>query len=312
MIFNSIDKEYYENKIIEDEKTKKKLQKFIMKGLLVTTGCILFAIIGISNSEPGTLITIISGIAVFPGISAFFITFFTTIQYLIFVNEIKKEKNSVNNPPILEIKEDGSFVYQSSSQDHKQHLDQIIGYRQIKKRTIGVYMEHSLIAVDGVYRNQPRTIEIKSGFEEKENIMEILNTYTEIANAEKPFINTLKEALSVYSENIELMLNEINDMDFIMPVNYRLTGFVQGSYYLPLEYGALEVELFTDESNKNYVCIYTAKDEIQSSLNHYMRTTYSDILKKIIENTNDIFKSNQIDGILVNKNTDFIKIDIVR
>ncbi|MDQ0360850.1 SseB family protein [Breznakia pachnodae] len=312
MIFNSIDNEYYENKINEDEKTKKKLQKFIMKGLLVTTGCILFAIIGISNSEPGTLITIISGIAVFPGISAFFITFFTTIQYLIFINEIKKEKNNLNNPPILEIKEDGSFVYQLSSEDHKQHLDQIKGYRKIKKRTIGVYMEHSLIAVDGIYRNQPRTIEIKSGFEEKEKIMEILNIYTEIANAEKPFINTLKEALSVYSENIELMLNDINDMDFIMPVKYKLTGFVHTGYYLPLEYGALEVELFTNENNKNYVCIYTTKEEMQNSEKQCMRTTYSDILKKIIDNTSDIFKSNQIDGILINNYTDHIKIDIVR
>lgn len=85
MTFNSIDKEYYENKIIEDEKPKK-ITEIYKKGLLVTIGFVLFAIIGISNSES----VIISGITVFPGISDFFVTFSTAIQYLIFINEIEK------------------------------------------------------------------------------------------------------------------------------------------------------------------------------------------------------------------------------
>ena len=313
MVFNQIVQEYYESKIKKAEVDLKKIVLFLVKGLLLTIACFSFAVIGISNAKQGTLISIFAGIAVFPGMASLIVTILGVSQFFMASNEIKKEKSLIKNPPILEIYEDGSLSYQRIKGDYKEQLDQINGYKIIEKTSMSKYIVHQLIVIRGVYRNEPKTIEIISEFTEKQKLLEVLNVYKKIADAQKMFINTLKDALYVYKDNVELMLRDIETMEFIMQVNYLHSGSLQGNYQLYLKYGtALEVELFEDEDGKNYACIYTSMEEIQNNKKQQILIMYNDLLNKINENACNIFVKNQIDGILINKNSNCIKIAIMK
>jgi len=312
MNFSTIDKMYYEQELAEYQdayQQHKKGIKDLIIFILLAIGIGVISFINNPRNENSllTFITIIAMTAVLIFILFIICTLLPLKKKSVkAINEIEK---ILLYTPLLKFEENGSIMYQVAT-DKIEYLDSIKQYKRIQYSPKANEPEYSFIEIKGEYQGKEKAIYVIDRFEEINHIFEILEIFTKIENAKKPFINTLKDTIEMYSNNAELLLQDIKEMIFIAPINFKFHTSKQGNHFIFLEYGAIEPDIYIDENQEAYVCLYSSKDEIKSNLKRYIQTTYMKTLELITKNESSVFAENRIKGIVINKHSDCIKIRI--
>jgi len=311
MIFKEINEAYYKLELEKYQAIYKANRKTVIGYSLAIIVLIIITItsfyINDKNQSDGLLILALISMTI-----CIYLILFIFSGYLPIIKRALKMISELNEvilyPPILTIEEDSSVSYQTSK-DKIQYLDRIEGFRVDDEypRSKGIFVP--VIKVIGVYQNIPSNIIIIGEYKDKETIKKTFKKFETVIQQRQINNDAFKDKIDYYREHIEEMLSDIKEMNFLMGINKKETQEYNTGFQLYLDDAFVEANVFVDEEDKKYICLYSSMKET-IDYKEYIDISYKKILNMIVEATSSIYKNKDIDGIIINKNTDAIKISV--
>lgn len=300
MKFDQLNQLYYEYIIeAENKKINERKRRFFIS--LIGPVLIFISIAFLRDIEELSIVFVIGAV-----ISLLFIIF--SVEIISCKLKINSVKNLLEDPPYVEIFEDGKIIIGNHKGGGRKGLNKITDFH--------IDDIHKRIQVVDATTDFPKWLDIDFELEMRGKLLIILRMFEQMENARRQhYINTFKETLKKYQNDTTRLLEELDTMEFIIPVQCYFETSPPILHYFDL---ANDVKLgfeIRKYDNKKYIALYSSLVELPQNsefLKQY-RMSYYDISKWINnqELSSGLFKEEDIiQGMVINPDYECVVINL--
>ena len=300
MKFDQLNQKYYEDNI---EAENKKINERKRRFLISLIGPVLMFISLIFLKEIKEL-----SITLFIGAFISLLFFIYSVEIIVYKLKINSIKNLLKDPPYVEVFEDGKIIIGNHNGGGRKSLNKITDFH--------IDNIHKRIQVVDATTDFPKWLDIDFELEMKGKLLLILQMFEQMENTRRQhYINTFKETLKKYQNDTTRLLEELDTMDFILPVQCYFETSPPLFHYFDL---SIDVKLgfeIREYDNKKYIALYSSLMELpqNSEFQKQYRMSYYNISKWINnqELSSGLFKEEDIiQGIVINPDYECVVVSL--